>query len=140
MQDQRLGQSIRAADLPNLIYRGWYVSGTWLVTGENKSEGVEPKKAFLQKGGIGAVELAARYDVLRFGSSEHTGVPSRSPRAANILGNSDRAWTIGLNWYLNRWIKIQVNGIREKIEDLQRSPILGQDRYWVRLCRLQFVM
>ena len=140
VQDERRGQGLRTEDLPNLISRGWYVSGSWAITGEPKADNIEPRKPFLQNWGMGALEVAARIEQLRFGSSEHNGRASRSPRAANILGNSDRAWTVGLNWYLNRWSKIQFNLVREKIEDIQRSPILGQDRYWTRLCRLQFVM
>ncbi len=138
--DQRRGQSIRGTDLCDLISRGWYAAGTWVITGESKAGGVEPKKPFLEKGGLGAVELAARFEVLRFGSSEHIGLASRSPRAANILENSNRAWTVGINWYLNRWVKIQTNGIREKLEDPQRSPIPGKTLFYTWLCHLQFVM
>jgi len=46
---------------------GWYVSGTWIVTGENKSDEIEPDKP-LFRGGIGAIEIGARYDELGFGS------------------------------------------------------------------------
>lgn len=140
VRDQRLGQGMRDEDLPDLISRGWYLSGSWVVTGEEKSEGIEPRKNFITGRGIGAVELAGRYEQMRFGSSEHPGLPSRSPRAANILGNSDRVWTFGINWYVNPWVKIQANGIREKIEDIQRSPVPGRERFWLAVCRLQFVM
>lgn len=140
VRDQRLGQSLRGQDLPDLVSRGWYLSGTWAITGEKKADGIEPRRPFMQHWGLGAIELAARYEALRFGSSEHIGAPSRSPRASNILGNSNRAGTLGVNWYLNRWAKIQFNLIRETLEDLQRSPIPGEDRYWTRIYRLQFVM
>jgi len=55
--------------------------------------------------GVGAIELAARYEQLRFGSSEHAGLPSRSPRASNILASSDRVWTAGVNWYVNSFFQ-----------------------------------
>jgi phosphate-selective porin OprO/OprP len=138
-RDQRENQSIRETDLPKLISRGWYVAGTWAITGENKADGVEPKRPLFD-GGYGAFELAARYQYIRFGSSEHVGTPSRSPRASNLLGNSDRIWTLGLNWYLNRFTKVQINGVHDKIEDLQRSPITGRANYWMGILRLQFVM
>jgi phosphate-selective porin OprO/OprP len=139
LQDERLNQGLLGQDLPDLISRGWYVSGTWAITGERKIDGIEPRKNFL-RGGIGAVELAGRYEQLRFGSSEHPGPPLRNPRAPNILGNSDRVWTVGANWYLNRWGKIQANAIHEKIEDTLRSPIPGRARFWMWICRLQFVL
>jgi phosphate-selective porin OprO and OprP len=137
LQDERHNQGLFGQDLPDLISRGWYVSGTWTVTGERKIEDMEPRKNFL-RGGIGAVEMAGRYEQLRYGSSEHPGPPLRNPRAPNILGNSDRVWTVGANWYLNRWAKIQANAIREKIEDTLRSPIPGRDLFWMWVCRLQF--
>jgi phosphate-selective porin OprO/OprP len=139
LQDERRNQGLLGQDLPDLISRGWYVSGTWAVTGERKIAGIEPRKNFL-RGGIGAVELAGRYEQLRFGSSEHPGPPLRNLRAPNILGNSDRVWTVGANWYLNRWGKIQANAIHEKIEDPLRSPISGRERFWMWICRLQFVL
>jgi phosphate-selective porin OprO and OprP len=139
LQDERRNQGLFNQDLSDLISRGWYVSGTWAITGEKKIEGIEPRKNFL-RGGFGAVELATRYEQLRFGSSEHPGPPLRNLRAPNILGNSDRVWTVGANWYLNRWAKIQVNAIREKIEDTLRSPISGRELFWMWICRLQFVL
>ena len=123
--------------MPSALARGWYLSGTWVVTGEEKNGDVEPRRSF-PVDGFGAVEVAARYEQLRFGSSEHPGQAFRSQRSANILGNSNRAWTFGLNWYLNPFVKIQVNGIREKIEDVERSPILDREKFWMGMVRLQF--
>ena len=140
LRDERIGQSLRGTDLPDLISRGWYLSGTWAVTGERKASGIEPRRDFLRGGGIGAVELAVRYEQIRFGSSEHPGSPLRNQRAANILPASDRVWTFGVNWYLNRWLKVQFNGVREKIEDTVRGPIPGEDLLWTRVLRLQVVM
>ena len=142
VSEERRGQGIRGEDLPNFISRGWYVSGTWVVTGQKFDDRDEPRKSSLPPfgRGLGAVELAGRYEAIRSGSAEHPGRPSRTPRAANILGNSDRAWTFGVNWYLSHYMKIQANAIREKIEDLQRVPVLGRERYWTRLVRIQFVM
>jgi len=140
LRDERLGQSLRQTDLPDLISRGWYVSGTWVVTGESKASGVEPRRSFLRNWGTGAIELAVRCEQIRFGSSEHPGTPLRHQRAPNILPASDRAWTFGVNWYLNQWLKVQFNGIREKIEDTMRGPIIGEDLLWTRVLRLQVVM
>jgi phosphate-selective porin OprO/OprP len=137
LQDERHNQGLFSQDLPDLLARGWYVSSSWAVTGERKIEGIEPNRDFLH-GGFGAVELAARYEQIRFGSTEHPGIPFRNPRAANILGNSDRVWTVGVNWYLNRWSKILANAVHEKIEDPLRSPIEGRLSFWMWVCRLQF--
>ncbi len=144
VSEERRGQSLAGRDLPNLVSRGWYLSGSWVVTGEKKQGGVEPRKDFLLERGLGAVELAGRWEALRFGSAQHLGRPLRIERASNVLGNSDRAWTVGVNWYWNRHIKIQFNAIRERIEDFEesrrRTPLLGHPIYWTRLCRVQFVL
>jgi phosphate-selective porin OprO and OprP len=139
VSEARQGQSIRGADLPAKISRSWYGSATWTITGESTAGGVEPRRPFPSTG-IGAIQIAMRYEQLRFGSAEHTGIPFSSPRAANILGNTDRAWTTGINWYLNHFVKVQVNGIHETIEDPERSPIPGRDKYWMGILRLQLAM
>jgi len=137
--EARENQGIRLEDLPAKISRGWYLTGTWAVTGEKKDGGIEPRRPFFSQG-LGAIELAARYEQLRFGSSKHVGAPFSNRRASNILGNSDRAWTIGVNWYLNHYAKIQVNGIQETIEDARRSPISGRNLFRMGVIRLQFSM
>jgi len=139
VQDERRSQSLSGDDLSHAISRGWYLSGTWLVTGEKKEGGVDPRREIFHRA-IGAVELAARYEQIRFGSAEHPGDAFSNPRAENILQNSDRVFTAGVNWYVNRWIKMQFNGIRERVEDPERSPIVGRGTYWSAIGRLQIVL
>jgi phosphate-selective porin len=138
-REERKGQSIRGEDLPDLLSRGWYFSGTWVVTGQRYSQRDEPSR-YLPVSGFGAVELAGRYEQLRFTSAGFTGLPSRSTRAANVLAQSDRVVTLGVNWYMNRWTKSQANLIRETIEDVQRSPAPGRTRLWTWVVRLQYVL
>ncbi len=138
--DERLEQGLGDVDLPRAFGRGWYVAGTWLVTGEEKDEEVRPKRPFLQ-GGIGAVEVAARYEQLGFGSVSSDGEPAfTNPRAANLLRNRDDVVTIGLTWYLNRWFKAQGNAIHESFDDPTRAPIQGRATYWSYVGRLQFAL
>jgi len=126
-RDARQGQGVGDEtqvdnDLPEIEGRGWYVAGTWVVTGENRDGGVNPKRPLLQ-GGFGAVEITARYEYLRFASvGPPDEPPSRSPRAANVAPNGDRAWTVGVNWYVNRWVKVRVNLINETLDDPELGP------------------
>src|SRR5215216_2599809 len=140
VRDQRRGQGLAGDDLSDLVSRGWYLSGVWTLVDRTESSRASLVKSLYETNGIGAIQLAVRYEQLRFGSSERVGRPSRDSRAANILGNSNRALTFGSHWMLNRHTRIQVNAICEKIEDFQRSPIVGREHYWTRLCRLQFVL
>ena len=117
-------------DLPEIEGRGWYIAGTWVVTGENRDGGVNVKRPFLQ-GGFGAVEVAARFEKLRFASAGSPAEPpSRSPRAANIAANADRAWTLGVNWYVNRWVKVRFNAINEQLDDPELGPAPGSSSLW----------
>jgi phosphate-selective porin OprO/OprP len=117
-------------DLPEIEGRGWYIAGTWVVTGENREGGVKVKRPLL-RGGFGALEVAARYERLRFASAgSPQEPPSRSPRATTIAGNADRAWTIGVNWYVNRWVKIRFNAINERLDDPELGPAPGYPSLW----------
>lgn len=138
--DERRGQSVENTDLSPLLAQGWYLSGTWAVTGERKSRGLgTPDHPFL-RGGAGAFELAGRVEALRFGSLSQDGLPSTSPRPEVIVGNADRAVTIGVNWYLNPWIKIQGNLIHETIEDPSQGPLPDRPGFWSRAIRLQLTL
>ena len=124
------------------------MSGTWAVTGEKKAEGFDsPLRPLFRgpffKGWIGAVELAARAERIRFGSvdSDISGVlPSTAPRAEIVLGNSDLAYTFGVNWYATRWIKIQLNLVRNTIGFPDQGPNPEQSIFWSRIVRFQFSM
>jgi phosphate-selective porin OprO/OprP len=133
----RLGQSVEDADLSPFVANGWYVSGTWLATGERKASGADNPRRPLFRGGFGAVELAARLEALGFGSSASGDVPSSSPRADVVLGNRDRAVTVGINWYPHRGIKIQGNLIRETFTDPIRGPLPSQPGFWSQVFRVQ---
>jgi phosphate-selective porin len=141
--DERRDQGLADVDLPSVQSYGWYASGTWLLTGEAKDSDVRPRRPIFQ-GGIGAVEAVARFEQLSFGSTGTNGEPAfANPRAANLLRNRDDVLTMGVNWYLNRWFKVQSDAIRETFEDPQRSPIVeeivGEPRsYWSYVTRLQF--
>ena len=148
LTDERLGQSMDGTDLSPFLSQGWYVSGTWVLTGEKKADGLDsPLRPIFRgpffKGWVGAVELAARAERIRFGSvdSDISGVlPSTAPRAEIVLGNSDLAYTFGVNWYANRWIKIQLNLVRNTIGFPDQGPNPEQSSFWSRIVRFQFSM
>ena len=138
--DQRLQQGLGSGTPPDARARSWYLAGTWILTGEPKTRPVKAANEFLQ-GGFGALEVVARAERLWFDSPQvGSSAPSRTPRADNILVSGNRAVTIGLNWTLNRWVKLQINGIREQVEDRQRNPIANGGAFWSKVARLQFVL
>jgi phosphate-selective porin OprO/OprP len=137
-REERNDQGLRNIDLSDLITTGWYASATWLITGEDK-EGFNGPRNDLFTEGIGAIEVAARYEELTFESADKVGPAFTNPRAEHILGNTDSVWTLGVNWFPNRWTRVLVNGIHEKFEDPERTPRPGTDSFWSGLVRFQIV-
>ena len=141
VSDDRFGQGLADDDLPSARAQSWYVAGTYIVTGDAKERPLRPDRE-LFAGGFGAVEVVGRFERLWFDSTSPFGVDQayRSPRAETILPSGEKALTLGINWTLNRWIKLQVNAIREHVEDSDRNPVSNGAAFWSRVLRLQFVL
>ncbi len=135
-RDQRQDQGLDNENLPDVVAHGWYLVSTWLVTGERKKDTITPARPFL-KGGIGAVEVAGRVERLGSGSHGTAVEPFPSPRAPGILLRTDSVWTAGVNWYVNEFIKLQANLIREQRE-AGDVVIPGQATRWSRTLGVQF--
>ncbi|MBI2903319.1 MAG: hypothetical protein HYY12_07010 [Candidatus Methylomirabilis oxyfera] len=128
-QEERKGLGAGGRDLPDLFGRGWYVTTTYLLTGETKVPGqpVIPARWAVPVGperGWGAWELAARFAQLDF-------------RARDITGNRVNALTLGVNWYLTPNVKWLFNFVENWFSDENRSPIKGEEASWELLTRLQ---
>jgi phosphate-selective porin OprO/OprP len=91
------------ADMEN---RAWQVAVGYVLTGETSSyRGVIPSSRFDPfEGTWGAVELVARYGGIAFDDDAHERglVAAGTPVSARGLG-------IGVNWYLNRFVKLALN-------------------------------
>ena len=135
LSEQRRGMGFSAADLEPVRATGWYVSGTWALTGERKRGRLEPAHPLLAggpggaggAGGLGALELAVRIDVLRFDALRFDAMSPPATAldnsdASQVAGNADHVVTLGLNWYVNHYAKLQANLVRESMDDPQRSP------------------
>ena len=136
VSEERQGQGIDNEDLPDAVHQGWYLSGTWLITGEEKKDNVEPSAPFLQ-GGFGAFEIAGRLEGLTFGGGPQDETVFPGPRASRIVETRDTSSTLGLNWYLNRFIGVRANVIRERQERASPSFPLPEHT-WSRTLRVQF--
>ncbi|PYR52328.1 MAG: hypothetical protein DMF95_06660 [Acidobacteria bacterium] len=136
--DERKGMGFSAEDLPGIGAQAWYVAGTWSLTGERKHGRLEPRHD-VGRGGIGAFELAARVEALRFSSVSYPGLPFGFPSGVKLGTNADHVTTIGVNWYVNRYVKLQNNIIFESVEDAGRSPAPSAGgRFTSAVFRIQF--
>ncbi len=137
-RDARERQGLSDQDLPDVVGRGWYVSASSFVLGRLRGNGA-PRSPVLG-GGMGAVQLAVRFESLSF-SSDAGGEPAlRNPRAARIMSNEVRGTTLGVNWYPVRFVKVQFNVIREHLQDPERRPDPSRSTITSSVLRLQFAL
>jgi phosphate-selective porin len=116
--DERKQQAITGEDLSNLIVRGAYVTGVWRAAGEPGDKSA-------------AVDVSARFDRLAFSSATN-------PRADHVAPLSQRAWTVGATWTINRCVRVQANAIREQLIDPLGVRDLATLAPWTTVVRIQF--
>jgi len=133
VSDERLGMSASGDALPSIVATGWYVAGTWVVTGERKDGRVDPEHSVFRNG-FGALELVARVEKLSFTPGS---MPVPDPLAVTPDANADRVTTLGLSWYLNRYLKINGSAVFESIRDPERSPVAHDGRVPTAVIQLQ---
>ncbi len=126
----------------NPVFSGWYVEGSWVITGEPKSYTVSannnevggfgsPKVAspFSFSGDSwGAWELTARYSDTDLNWDQNR-IASGTTQAG-IPGGDERIIMVGINWYLNNNIKLQLNDGITHVSKIAAagSPVqVGQD-------------
>jgi len=85
----------------NYRAQGYYVSGSWLLTGESRSYRNSAFGYPSPSRDWGALELALRYSTLDL----NDGV---------VRGGEQHDWTAGVNWYLNRHFTLQGNYVRAR--------------------------
>jgi phosphate-selective porin OprO and OprP len=90
----------------NLRNTAWEVSGGWVLTGEDDTyNGVVPRHPFnIRSGGWGAWQVAGRYANLDVDNAAF-------PLFANPATSASeaRAWSAGLNWYLNTNVRVNLS-------------------------------
>jgi phosphate-selective porin OprO and OprP len=100
---QRVTKGAASADLQ---HTAWQISAGWVLTGEDASyNGVIPRKNFDPRAGTwGAFQLVGRYAQLDIDDDTF-------PVYANPLASASeaQAWSVGLNWYLNRNLRLNTS-------------------------------
>ena len=104
LSNQEVNRTVAAPfTTAHLGNRAWQVEAGWVLTGEDSTfRGVAPAHPFAPRAGQwGALQLVARFSDLKV-----------DPDAFPLFSNPDTsaqeaaAWSIGLNWWLNRDIRI----------------------------------
>jgi phosphate-selective porin OprO/OprP len=105
ISDQGVRNAKAEADLHNTA---WEVSGGWILTGENASfNGVTPLHPFNPHGGDwGAFQLVARYSELDI---DDAAFKNNTFASLATSASAAQAWSAGLNWYLNKNIRLNAS-------------------------------
>jgi Phosphate-selective porin O and P len=131
IREARDGQALDGSDLPDLLGRGWYVSGVWrVVRWRHQDEWFA--RAFLRE-----IEVGARYEGIAFGTGDGPDDVVIHPRAEIIPWQSLHVLTLGGTWHLNEFSRVQVNAIAEDPDAPALVNLLGTDRRWSGVVRLQ---
>ena len=134
VSDQRLGQGTDDEDLPAVVARGWYVSGTWRLM--DRTDARRTHLPGLLRPGIGVVDLGVRVEELRFG--DQGDAAALSVRARTVQAKRDRVVTAGVSWSPNPWVRLQANVMRERrMDHALASPAAAA---WSHVLRLQFAL
>lgn len=108
---------------------GYYGFVSYFITGEHRPYKnsffgrVKPKKEFMKDGGLGAVELVARYSTMDL--TDYQG---------DNTGDKITNLTVGFNWYLNKNTRIMYNYTNGDFNDF---AIYGDDNLNGHLIRFQ---
>lgn len=124
VSDARRGLGTDDQDLPALVTHGWYVTGTWLLTGRKESN-------------PGAVELAARIERFQMGGGNREGPAATAPRAFRLPEQADDVWTVGASWQTHRFVRLRANAVHERREQ-DRVGVVGLEHMWSGIVRVQF--
>jgi phosphate-selective porin OprO/OprP len=121
-------------------FSGWYLQGTWILTGESKTYNpatgsfTPPKPAHpfaLDGSGWGAFELAGRYSDLDLNDhvldttsvltawASSGATPKTYTFYNTVRGGEQKIWTAGLNWYPNSVVRFALNYEFIQIDRLQ---------------------
>jgi phosphate-selective porin OprO/OprP len=114
-----------------LNFDGFYVEASYTLTGEGHKYNPETgaygtinpaHPVSFKDGGIGAWEIAARFDQIDLNSNVTPGVSSTV--TGGVFGGIQRTYTAGLNWYVNSNIRFMFNYIHADINKLNAAGVL----------------
>jgi len=114
-------------------FQGWYVEGTWILTGEARKYNAQTaafdappvaKPFSLKNGTWGAWELGLRYSEVDL--NFHEGTQGTAPTAEAIRGGEEQNFTAGVNWYANSLVRFMLDYEHVRIDRLSPNAALYQ--------------
>jgi phosphate-selective porin OprO/OprP len=107
----------------NPNFHGWYVEASWIPSGVARHYNIStaafdapPVLHPVGHGGMGVVELTFRYSTVDL--NYEAGAPGTAPVASAIRGGDITLWTGGINWYLNPYVRLALEGQHVELDRL----------------------
>ena len=117
-----LGDS--GGNLPGVVAKGYVVETGYVFGGENlPNSAVVPYRTFLEDGGMGALQVALRYENLQIDDRAN---PNRSD-----------GYTLGFNWQMSRFVRHMSNFSFERFQNPNRSRSFNGDNAFTYVGRMQ---
>jgi len=109
ISDQQVSRTTAPVGTADLQNTAWEVSAGWVLTGEEATyNGVTPRHPFdPRKGQWGAWQVVGRYEELNL--DNNTFSASLPFAVSTASASSAHAWSVGLNWYLNKNIRLNTS-------------------------------
>lgn len=115
-------------------FNGYYVEGTWFLTGESKTYN-QSNAAFdgpgtinhvfnPRNGGLGAIELALRWSDMNF--NYHEGASGTAPTTTAIRGGEQSIFSAGLNWYPTAIVRFMLDYQHVRVDRLSPNASVYQ--------------
>jgi len=118
LQGEWVQSSLTREDEEDLDFNGWYTQLSWFVTEESRQ--YKPQNGKFGRihplNDYGAFELAARMSSLDLNDEE-------------IFGGNAKQYTLGLNWYLNSYIRFMFNYVHVDNDEYADADgdVIGND-------------
>ncbi len=97
----------------------FYIEGGWYLTGESRPykagifKGLEPKSEY------GAFEIVFRYENIDLSDNGITLVDKYASEFNTVTdkGNKSDIYTLGVNWYINKFLRVSLNYLNTKVDE-----------------------
>lgn len=120
-QDRTLG-----LPSPNLTFNGYYIQGSWIITGENRAYSTssaayaQPRVANpIHSGGWGTWEVVGRYSYTDLNDKDLAGLNVAA--TGGVRGGEQSVYAAGLNWYPNNNIRFMLNYLNGNVDRLSAA-------------------
>ncbi|ADI28504.1 OprO/OprP family phosphate-selective porin [Methylotenera versatilis] len=108
----------------------WQIAASWIITGEDAGY-VNPTVLHpfnVDTGDLGAWELVARYSELNIDDKTFAGTTATSYADPKSSISKASAWATGVNWYLNRNLKLALDYEQTSFNDGWTTGAVKSDR------------